>query len=81
MGSGLVVVSATLFLFGISLGGTQYAWRSAAVLVLIIMGIVGLAGTVLYERNIAKIPFLRLSLFQTWSQIAAYLSTVLQAFL
>nr|OQO07289.1 hypothetical protein B0A51_17972 [Rachicladosporium sp. CCFEE 5018] len=81
VGAGLLIVSATSFLVGISWGGNQFAWRSAAVLVPLLVGAAGIFGTVLYERKYAKIPFLRWSLFQERSAVAACVCTVLQGFL
>ena len=72
LGSSLMVISSTTFLVGMSWGGNKYEWRSAAVLVPILVGLAGLVLTVLYERYAATNPFLRLSVFQHWSELSLY---------
>jgi hypothetical protein len=81
IGSILTIVSSTSFLVGVSWGGNQFRWDSAAVLVPILAGLGGVAFTVFYESSIAKNPFLRLSLFQHWSCKVAFLCTMLQGYL
>lgn len=80
-GSALIIVSSTLFLVGISWGGNQYSWRSAAVLVPLFVGALGMILTVFYETRCARLPFLRVSIFKHKSAMAAYVCTVLQGFL
>lgn len=76
-----MVVSSTILLVGMSWGGNKYEWRSAAVLVPILVGLAGLVLTVLYERHAATNPFLRLSVFQHWSGIVVSICTMLQGYL
>lgn len=76
-----MVVSSTLFLVGMSWGGNRYSWRSSAVLVPIVAGLEGMLLTFFFERNVAKNPFLRLSIFQHWSGIVVTLCTVIQGYL
>ena len=80
-GSALIILSSTLFLVGISWGGNQYAWSSAAVLVPLFVGVLGMILTVLYETRYARLPFLRVAIFKHKSAMAAYVCTVLQGFL
>ncbi|KAI0012487.1 major facilitator superfamily transporter [Xylariaceae sp. FL0662B] len=72
--------SATAFLIAISWGGTQHAWDSAATLVPLIIGIIGLVVTVLYESYVAKHPFIRKALFRDISSITAYTAACIQGF-
>lgn len=74
-------MSSTLFLVGISWGGNQYNWHSAAVLVPLFVGAFGMVATVVYETRYARLPFLRTAIFQHKSAMAAYFCTVLQGFL
>lgn len=78
-GSIVFIIGITTFLVGITWGGTQFAWDSAATLVPIILGLAAIFITGLYEKFLAKLLFLRLSLFSTWSAVAIYACTVLQA--
>ncbi|KAF2168270.1 hypothetical protein M409DRAFT_53555 [Zasmidium cellare ATCC 36951] len=77
-GSTLFIVGTTSFLVGITWGGSQFAWHSAATLVPIILGLAVVFITGLYEKFLAKVTFLRCSLFSSWSAIAIYACTVLQ---
>jgi len=72
--------STTLFLIGISWGGTEYSWSSAATLCPLIIGLAGVFCTIIYEMKFARMPFLRMSLFHNRSAIAAYICTMLMAF-
>jgi len=76
-----MVASSTSFLIGLSWGGNKYQWRSPAVLVTTIVGLVGMVLTIVYERRFAKNPFLRLAIFEDWSGIAASICTVIQGYL
>lgn len=78
-GSALFIVGTTSFLVGITWGGSQFPWDSAATLVPIILGLAVVFITGLYEKFLAKVTFLRFSLFSTWSAVAIYACTVLQA--
>ncbi|KAI0965588.1 major facilitator superfamily transporter [Xylaria arbuscula] len=65
--------SATSFLVAVSWGGSQFEWNSAQTLVPLIVGLVGLLATIIYERLWAKQPFLRHSLFRNASSVVAYI--------
>lgn len=79
VGSAMFIIGMTTFLLGITWGGSQYSWTSAATLVPIILGLAVVFTTGLYERFLANHTFLRLSLFHSWSAISIYLCSVLQA--
>lgn len=76
-----MVVSSTAFLVGMSWGGNEYGWRSAAVLAMMFGGFAGMIVTVLYERYSARNPFLRLTIFGTWSGILVSICTLLQGYI
>ncbi|KAI1084992.1 MFS general substrate transporter [Whalleya microplaca] len=78
LGGFLFTGSATAFLIAISWGGTQHAWNSAATLAPLLIGHIGLVGTVLYEAYVAKYPFLRKNLFRNTSSIVTYIAACLQ---
>ncbi|KAH0262852.1 MFS general substrate transporter, partial [Aureobasidium melanogenum] len=80
MGIMLSIASTTLFLVGISWGGTEYPWSSATTLCPLLIGLAGVVLTVIYETKYASVPFLRMSIFNNRSAIAAYACTVLMAF-
>jgi hypothetical protein len=80
-GSTLMIASSTSFLVGLSWGGNKYPWRSSAVLVPTIVGLAGIAFTVMYEKRYAKNPFLRLAIYQHWSGIVVSICTIIQGYL
>ncbi|KAI0398143.1 major facilitator superfamily transporter [Xylariaceae sp. FL0594] len=71
----------TTFLIAISWGGTQYSWNSAGTLAPLIIGIVGLAGSICYEAFKASHPFLRKTLFHDVNSIVIYGAGALQGFM
>jgi len=81
IGSALMLISSTSFLVGMSWGGNKYQWKSAAVLIPMFGGLAGLIVTVLYERYSATNPFLRLTIFKTWSGKLVSICTLLQGYL
>ncbi|KAI0205955.1 major facilitator superfamily transporter [Astrocystis sublimbata] len=78
LGSFIFTGSATSFLIAVSWGGSQYEWNSASTLVPLILGFVGLAFTLLYERLWAKQAFLRHSLYHDASSIVCYICGSIQ---
>ncbi|KXT05885.1 hypothetical protein AC578_401 [Pseudocercospora eumusae] len=78
IGSTSFIVGMTATLVGLTWGGSQFSWTSAATLVPLIGGIFIVCSTGLYEKYLATATFLRTSLFSTWSAIAIYFCTVLQ---
>ncbi|ROW08313.1 hypothetical protein VMCG_03205 [Cytospora schulzeri] len=78
IGSFIFMGSATSFLIAISWGGTQFAWSSAQTIAPLIIGIAGLFGTAIWERYMAKEPFLPHSLFYNVSAIAAFVCSAIQ---
>lgn len=79
LGSLGFIAGSTAFLIGVSWGGSEFAWISAATLVPLILGAAIVVATGLFERFGAKNPFLKLSLFRSRSAIAVYICTVLQS--
>ncbi|KAH8880928.1 major facilitator superfamily transporter [Thozetella sp. PMI_491] len=81
IGGFFFICSSTLFLIAVSWGGSQYAWDSVETLVPLILGTVGLALTFWYEAKLAPKPFLKNSLFNSLSSIAAYGGSMVQGLL
>lgn len=78
VGASLFISSTCSFLIGITWGGTQYTWNSWQTVVPIILGIVGIAATLCWERYGASQPFLRMWLFRDHAALAAYACAILQ---
>ncbi|KAF1843499.1 MFS general substrate transporter [Cucurbitaria berberidis CBS 394.84] len=74
IGCFLFIGSMTSFLVGLSWGGIQYPWKSAATLVPIILGFLGIVvfgGWQMYAKEHTLLP---MSVFYNWSSIAAFYS-------
>lgn len=80
LGSFLFIGSVTSFLIGVSWGGIQYSWISTYTLTPILVGIVGILLSCVWETRV-KDPVLRGSLFCNASAIAAYYCAFAQGFL
>ncbi|KAH9897421.1 major facilitator superfamily transporter [Xylariomycetidae sp. FL2044] len=77
-GSFIFIGSTTSFLIAICWGGSEYPWNSAQTLVPLILGIVGLVATAVYETYFAKYPLLRRTLFHDTSSIMTYVAGFFQ---
>jgi hypothetical protein len=80
IGTVLVVGGTSMFLLGMDFGGTTYSWDSAAVICLIIFGILTLAAFVVYEWKVAQYPLMPLRLFKSRSNAAALTIPFLHGF-
>ncbi|KAI0013767.1 major facilitator superfamily transporter [Xylariaceae sp. FL0662B] len=78
LGSVMFTGSATSFLMAISWGGIQYPWNSYETIVPLVIGVFGLAVTVVYEMYFATQPFLRRSLFYSPMPIVTYILGCIQ---
>lgn len=78
VGGFLFIASTCSFLIGITWAGVNHPWASAAVIVPIILGVLGLAGTIYWEISFASQPFLRLNLFRLVTMNLATLASFLQ---
>ncbi|KAF3762252.1 MFS general substrate transporter [Cryphonectria parasitica EP155] len=76
IGSLWFMTSSTLFLFGLTAGGTMYAWKSAAVLVPLLVGPLSLVGFAWYEARIAGVPIIKKAIFSNWDMIVSYIMTI-----
>ena len=66
-----IVGGVTMFLFGMTSGGTTHPWGSAFTLCLIIFGILTMALFLLNEWKFAKYPVIPIRLFRDISNLAA----------
>ena len=71
------MASTTSLLFGITVGGTVYAWTSFRTLLPLVLGAVGLFVFVLVELYIPKEPMVPLKVFLSRTAASAYLGTFL----
>lgn len=77
-GGVLFIGSLTSALVGISWGGVQYAWSSWRTLVPLILGIFILIFSIVYEKYVAKNPFLNRRIFNTLSANASFTTAAIQ---
>ncbi|KAH8810839.1 major facilitator superfamily domain-containing protein, partial [Xylogone sp. PMI_703] len=80
IGSFIFTTSITLALVALTWGGINFSWASAATIVPLILGILGLGATWVWEKRYATNPFIRLAIFKEWSAIAGYIATVIFGF-
>lgn len=66
-----------MFLFGLTLGGTEYPWSSPTVICLIIFGLVTLAIFILIERYYARYPIVPVHLYANISNLAVFMVNLL----
>lgn len=80
IGTILVVGGTAMFLLGLDFGGTTYSWDSAAVICLIIFGILTLVAFAIYEWKGAQYPLMPQRLFKSRSNVAAITISFLHGF-
>lgn len=78
IGGFLFISSLTSFLMGISWAGVQFPWSSFRTITPIVAGAVGVLLSLVWERYGARQPFLRKSIFYSYSAIAAYACALCQ---
>lgn len=79
-GGGLFIASMCSILIGITWGGCRYNWASVHILVPIIVGLIGVIATVVWESWVAN-PFLPLRLFNSRSGAASFSCAFIQGLL
>lgn len=81
MGGASFIASSTAFILGVTWGGVQYPWHSYQTLLPLVLGCLGIVGTVYWEFQYAKYPFIRKALFNNLSGLSAYTCALLQGLL
>ncbi|KAH8652220.1 major facilitator superfamily domain-containing protein [Xylariales sp. PMI_506] len=81
IGSVLFMGSFTTFLVAICWAGTEHPWNSAATLVPLIVGVVGIAVTLVWEVRFAQEPILKREIFRNTSSTITHLCGLFQGFL
>ncbi|KAK6070365.1 MFS multidrug transporter [Seiridium cupressi] len=80
-GSFLLIGSATSFLIAICWGGTEQPWNSAATIAPLVLGLIGLGATLVWEFNFVKEPIFKRELFHNTSSTITYICGGTQGFL
>lgn len=79
-GSLLIIGGTLMFLMGLEFGGVKFAWDSAAVICLIIFGVVTIGIFIIHEAKFAKYPLTPLRLFGHRNSVVSYLLGFMHAF-
>ncbi|KAG8874653.1 hypothetical protein FRB97_005749 [Tulasnella sp. 331] len=74
-GNALVVAATTATIIGLTWGGVRYPWSSWHVVVPLVLGLVGLAGFLVYEANFPREPVVPWRLLTNRTTLAGYLVT------
>ncbi|KAI9820041.1 MAG: hypothetical protein M1827_006612 [Pycnora praestabilis] len=77
-GGFLFIASTTSFLMGITWGGVQFSWGSFQTWLPLLLGVLGIFGTVAWEIWGARQPLLRMSVFRSSSAVPAYICATIQ---
>jgi hypothetical protein len=72
LGMSVFVASTTLFLYGLTTGGTMNPWRSAGVLAPLLIGAFGLGLFIIVERKASKEPMVPLRIFSNRTANAGF---------
>lgn len=72
LGSLSILAITTLILLGLTFGGAVYPWNSAAVICLIVFGILLISFFLYAERRLAKYPLIPLDVFASLSNNAVF---------
>jgi MFS family permease len=81
VGAAMLVASFTTFLVAITLGGTTFPWGTVHIILPLVIGILGIAATFVWELLGARAPILRPSLFLRRFSTVPYICAFIQGFL
>lgn len=77
MGNFLIIAASSSTVIGLTWGGVQFPWSSANVLVPLIIGLVGMAGFLVYEATLAREPLVPIALIANRTSLSGYIQTFL----
>ncbi|KAF2662539.1 MFS transporter-like protein [Lophiostoma macrostomum CBS 122681] len=69
-----------MVLLGLDFGGAIFAWDSAKVIALLVVGGLMIFAFVYSEARVSRYPLMPMSLFKTWSNVATFLVTFFHGF-
>jgi len=79
LGNAIFIPAMTLFVLGLVWGGNSYAWSSAAVLVPLIVGIVGLVIWYFVELRVVEYPTVPFDLLNNRTTTVGFVTTLLHS--
>ncbi|KIP03761.1 hypothetical protein PHLGIDRAFT_77024 [Phlebiopsis gigantea 11061_1 CR5-6] len=77
MGNFLIIASSSSTVIGLTWGGVKFPWTSAHVLVPLIVGLLGLVGSMVYEATFARVPLVPIALISNRTSLSGYIQTFL----
>ncbi|KAF8322731.1 iron permease [Clavulina sp. PMI_390] len=77
LGNLLIIGSTTSLILALTWGGVAYSWSSYQVLVPLVIGIIGLLGSALYEAYVPAYPTMPPHLFQTRTTVIGFFGAFL----
>ncbi|KAI0023650.1 major facilitator superfamily domain-containing protein [Xylariomycetidae sp. FL0641] len=80
-GGGLLIAGVSSFLIGLTWSGVQYPWSSYKAWLPILLGVLIIAGALVYEAYGPIEPFIVLSVFDSASASIVFLQTFIQGFI
>ncbi|KAH8101198.1 Mfs1.2 [Cristinia sonorae] len=75
IGNILCIGSTTAFVIGLTWGGVTYPWKSAQVLLSLLLGAAGFIAFIAYEAMVAKHPIIPWTLLQNRTSVSGYIQT------
>jgi hypothetical protein len=75
IGAFLLTASATSLLLTLSWGNVMYPWSSWHTILPLILGVVGMAGFVMYDGKVPHDPIVRLAIFKERTALVTYMGT------
>lgn len=77
----LTIVGRTvMILVGMNLGGLSHPWKSATVICLLVFAVFTLILFILVEWKIPRVPFIPLSIINTWQRSPTLVAALLHGF-
>jgi MFS family permease len=81
LGLMVFVTSFTALLFSVTSGGVLFPWKSACVIIPMVIGIIGAIAFLLIEKYVAPDPMFPLRVFKNRTAIAAYIGDWVHSFI
>jgi hypothetical protein len=75
LGIVVFVASSTSFLFGLTAGGVLFPWKSANVIVPLVLGVFGIVLFWTIEEYVVKEPMMPMRVFKERTALAGYIGT------
>ncbi|EKM56789.1 uncharacterized protein PHACADRAFT_254111 [Phanerochaete carnosa HHB-10118-sp] len=75
IGNFLIIASSSSCVIALTWGGVKFPWKSAHILVPLILGLVGIVAFFVYEAKVAKEPIVPFALISNRTSLSGYIQT------